>query len=107
VTIVVLPTLHLIMHGLLNKYLGEPSVKYTTRSTRLEYTRPNYTSGQDDVPIRTEECLCVRSRKPTLGGSGRAARELIVAHSRERPNYTNLLHYMLHYTLGSPSVYAA
>jgi hypothetical protein len=42
-------------------------------------------------------------QKPTRGGSGRAARELIVARSRDRPNYTNLLHY----TLGSPSVYAA
>jgi hypothetical protein len=55
-------------------------------------------------------------QKPTRSGSGRAARELIVARLRDRPNYTNLLHYaclhvymyiMLHYTLGSPSVYAA
>jgi hypothetical protein len=37
----------------------------------------------------------------------RAAREMIVARSRDRPNYKNLLHYMLHYTLGSPSVCAA
>jgi hypothetical protein len=44
----------------------------------------------------------VRSQQnPTRGGSGRAARELIVARSRYRPNYTNLLHY----TLGLPSVY--
>jgi hypothetical protein len=31
-------------------------------SSRLVYTRPNYTSGQADVPTRTEECICVRSK---------------------------------------------
>jgi hypothetical protein len=50
--------------------------------------------------------LCSQ-QKPTRGGSGRAAREVIAARSRDRPNYTNLLHYMLHYTLGSLSAYAA
>jgi hypothetical protein len=73
-----------------------------TPGNRLVYTRPNYTSGQDDVRTRTEECLCVRS-----DNRHKAARELIVARSRDRPNYTNFLHYMLHYTLGSPSIYAA
>jgi hypothetical protein len=48
----------------------------------LVYTRPNYTRGEDDVPTRTEECLCVRSK--TRQG---VDRELIVARSRDRPNY--------------------
>jgi hypothetical protein len=46
--------------------------------------------------------LCSQ-QKLTQGGSGRAVRELIVARSRDRPNYTNLLHY----SLGSPGVFAA
>jgi hypothetical protein len=53
----------------------------------MVYTRPNFTSGQDDVPTRTEECLCVRSKN---------------RHEADRDG-----HYMLHYTLGSPIVYAA
>jgi hypothetical protein len=35
---------------------------YITRSDRLVYTRPNYTSCQGDVPTRTEECPYVRSK---------------------------------------------
>jgi hypothetical protein len=46
--------------------------------------------------------LCSQ-QKPTRGRSVQAARELIVARSRDRPDYTNLLQYML----GSPCVYAA
>jgi hypothetical protein len=64
--------------------------------------RPNYTSGRDDVPARTEEYLCVRSKNRHEADRD----ELIVARSRDRPNYMNLLNYMLHYTLGSPSLYA-
>jgi hypothetical protein len=32
------------------------------RDLTMVFTRPNYTSGQDDVPTRTEERLCVRSK---------------------------------------------
>jgi hypothetical protein len=32
------------------------------RVLTMVYRRPNYISGQDDVPTRTEECLCVRSK---------------------------------------------
>jgi hypothetical protein len=46
--------------------------------------------------------LC-SEQKLILDGSGRAARELIVARSRDRPKYMNLLCYMLYYTLGSPN----
>jgi hypothetical protein len=43
----------------------------------MVYTRPNYASGQDDVPTRTEECLCVRSENRQEADRG----ELIVARS--------------------------
>jgi hypothetical protein len=59
----------------------------------LVYTRPNYTGGQDDIPTGTVFVFAAKTDTRRIGTSG----------SRDRPNYTNLLHY----TLGSPSVYAA
>jgi hypothetical protein len=65
------------------------SERVITRSARLVYTRPNYTSRQDDVQTRTEEMSFVFAARTET-------RRIGTSVSRDRPNYTNLLHVTLH-----------